>query len=60
MPAPPSPFSHRVVVTGAGIITSMGIGWRANAEGFRAGRSALRPITLFDASRQRAQRAGEV
>lgn len=38
----------------------MGTGWRANAEGFREGRSALRPITVFDASRQRVQRAGEV
>ena len=60
MPAPATPTSHRVVITGAGIITSMGIGWDANAEGFRTGRSALREITLFDASRQRVQRAGEV
>ena len=60
MPALVSSSPHRVVITGAGIITSMGIGWRANADGFRAGRSALRQITLFDASRQRVQRAGEV
>src|SRR3954469_24619352 len=60
MPSPASPASHRVVITGAGIITSMGIGWDANAEGFRTGRSALREITVFDASRQRVQRAGEV
>ncbi|WP_256199071.1 hypothetical protein [Verrucomicrobium spinosum] len=38
----------------------MGIGWRQNADGFREGRQALRPITLFDASSQRVQRAGEV
>src|SRR3954469_3182454 len=60
MPVPARPDSHRVVITGAGIITSMGNGWRANAEGFRVGRSALREITVFDASRQRVQRAGEV
>src|SRR3954454_24458008 len=60
MPAPANPSSHRVVITGAGIITSMGIGWDANAEGFRMGRSAIREITVFDASRQRVQRAGEV
>jgi 3-oxoacyl-[acyl-carrier-protein] synthase II len=60
MPVPATLTSHRVVITGAGIITSMGIGWEANAEGFRTGRSALREITLFDASRQRVQRAGEV
>lgn len=51
---------HRVVVTGAGLITSMGTDWRENAEGFRAGRLAFREITLFDASRQRVSRAGEV
>jgi 3-oxoacyl-[acyl-carrier-protein] synthase II len=60
MPSSATPTSHRVVITGAGIITSMGTGWEANAEGFRTGRSALREITVFDASRQRVQRAGEV
>src|ERR1041385_6488379 len=35
-------------------------GWRANADGFRAGRTAFRPVTLFDVSRQRAKMAAEV
>jgi len=52
--------SRRVVITGAGILTSMGNGFAANAEGFRTGRSALRDITLFDTSRQRVGRAGEL
>ena len=51
---------HRVVVTGAGLITSMGCGWRENTEGFRAGRLAFRKISLFDVSRQRVQTGGEV
>ena len=51
---------NRVVITGAGIITALGAGWRANAEGFRAGRAAFRPVTLFDVSRQRAQIAAEI
>ena len=51
---------HRVAITGAGIITAMGHGWAENAAGFRAGRLALRKISLFDASRQRVDRAGEV
>lgn len=55
-PAPPP----RVVITGAGIITALGQGWRANSEGFRSGRIALRPVSLFDVSRQRAKVAGEV
>jgi 3-oxoacyl-[acyl-carrier-protein] synthase II len=50
----------RVVVTGAGIITALGLGWQANAAGFRAGRRAFRPVTLFDVSRQRVKTAAEV
>jgi 3-oxoacyl-[acyl-carrier-protein] synthase II len=51
---------QRVVITGAGIITALGTGWRANAEGFRAGRTAFQPVTLFDVSRQRAKAAAEI
>jgi 3-oxoacyl-[acyl-carrier-protein] synthase II len=50
----------RVVVTGAGIVTALGLGWRTNAEGFRAGRRAFRPVTHFDVSRQRVKTAAEV
>ena len=50
----------RVVVTGAGIITGLGNGWKPNAEGFRAGRVAFRPVSQFDVSRQRVKTAAEV
>src|SRR5208282_4978033 len=50
----------RVVVTGAGIITGLGIGWKPNAEGFRAGKVAFRPVRQFDVSRQRVKTAAEV
>jgi len=50
----------RVVVTGAGIVTAYGLGWAANAEAFRAGRTAFRDISLFDTTRQRVHVAGEV
>lgn len=50
----------RVVATGVGIVTALGLGWRDNAAGFRAGRTAFRPVTLFDVSRQRAKLAAEV
>jgi 3-oxoacyl-[acyl-carrier-protein] synthase II len=49
-----------VVVTGAGIVTALGLGWKLNAEGFRAGRRAFRPVSLFDVSRQRVKVAAEV
>lgn len=52
--------SPRVVITGAGIITSLGSGWAKNAEGFRIGRTAFRPVTLFDVARQRVKVGAEV
>ncbi|MHC1764932.1 MAG: beta-ketoacyl synthase [Verrucomicrobiia bacterium] len=51
---------RRVVVTGGGIVTSLGAGWRANAKGFRMGRRAFQKVTLFDVSRNRAQIAAQV
>lgn len=55
-PRPP----QRVVVTGAGLITAHGTGWQVNADAFREGRVSLRPVTLFDVSKQRVATAGEV
>ena len=60
---PPSQYPTsppRVVVTGVGVITALGRGWKANAEGFRSGRVATRPVRLFDVSRQRVKVAAEV
>ena len=47
-------------MTGAGIVTALGLGWEANAQGFKAGRRAFRPVTLFDVSKQRVREAAEV
>ena len=51
---------QRVVVTGHGLITSMGKGKAENAEGFRMGKTAFRPVSFFDVTRQRVGTAGEV
>ncbi len=51
---------HRVVVTGAGILTAQGAGWDANAEGFFAGRSCGAQISRFDPSGLGTQCAAEV
>ena len=59
-PIPTSRSAQRVVVTGAGIVTALGTGWQINAAGFCAGRPAIRPVTLFDVSRQRTRIAAEV
>jgi 3-oxoacyl-[acyl-carrier-protein] synthase II len=56
----PPPTPRRVVITGAGIVTALGRGWRPNAGGFRAGRRAFRPVSSFDVSRQRVKTAAEV
>ena len=50
----------RVVITGAGIITALGRGWRDNAAGFQMGKTVFRPVTLFDVSRQRVRSAAEI
>jgi 3-oxoacyl-[acyl-carrier-protein] synthase II len=53
-------MERRVVVTGMGAITPLGIGVEATWEGMRAGRSGITKITLFDPTGFTCQIAGEV
>ncbi|MEV6813521.1 beta-ketoacyl-[acyl-carrier-protein] synthase family protein [Micromonospora sp. NPDC051296] len=51
---------HRVVVTGLGPVSSIGIGVSAFTDGLREGRSGISPISSFDASGFPHRNAGEV
>jgi 3-oxoacyl-[acyl-carrier-protein] synthase II len=53
-------LSRRVVVTGVGLVSPLGIGTQANWEALCAGKSGIGPITRFDASQFSARIAGEV
>jgi 3-oxoacyl-[acyl-carrier-protein] synthase II len=52
--------NRRVVVTGIGLVSSLGIGTEANWAGILAGRSGVSKITKFDASNFATRIAGEV
>lgn len=52
--------NRRVVVTGVGIVSSLGIGTEENWSALLAGRSGIAPITRFDASAFSVRIAGEV
>jgi 3-oxoacyl-[acyl-carrier-protein] synthase II len=51
---------RRVVVTGMGVISPLGVGLDATWSSLIAGRSGIGPVTLFDASNVPSQIAGEV
>ena len=53
-------MTRRVVVTGVGLLSSVGIGTQANWDALCAGHSGIGPITHFDASKHAARIAGEV
>ncbi|MGW2643518.1 beta-ketoacyl-[acyl-carrier-protein] synthase family protein [Streptomyces sp. NPDC001393] len=52
--------ARRAVITGLGVVAPGGIGTKAFWEMLTAGRTATRPITLFDASPYRCRIAAEV
>jgi 3-oxoacyl-[acyl-carrier-protein] synthase II len=53
-------LKRRVVVTGVGLVSPLGIGTESTWDGLRSGRSGVATITLFDASRHSTRFAAEV
>jgi 3-oxoacyl-[acyl-carrier-protein] synthase II len=53
-------MSRRVVVTGIGLVSPVGVGTAANWEALTAGRSGIGSITHFDAAQYACRIAGEV
>src|SRR5258707_15408823 len=55
-----STMTARIVITGVGVLSPNGIGREAYFAALAAGRSGIRTITQFDASRLPCRVAGEV
>lgn len=53
-------FHHRVVVTGLGVVSSLGIGWQGFWKNLLAGKSGTGKITAFDTSDYDCHYGGEV
>ncbi|MDZ4288737.1 MAG: beta-ketoacyl synthase N-terminal-like domain-containing protein, partial [Prosthecobacter sp.] len=56
----PTASSQRIYITGAGIVSPLGLDWRQNEESLAGNRSAFRPVTLFDVSQRIAKTAASV
>ncbi|MBB5040276.1 beta-ketoacyl synthase N-terminal-like domain-containing protein [Prosthecobacter dejongeii] len=52
--------SQRILITGAGIVSPLGLDWLENEASFRANRTAFRPVTMFDVSQRIAKTAAHV
>ena len=53
-------MKKRVVITGIGVMASNGIGKSGFWDALKAGRSGVKPVTLFDTSSTRSKTAGEI
>lgn len=55
-----SPSSQRILITGAGIVSPLGMDWQENEASFRANRMNFTPVTSFDVSQRIAKTAAQV
>ena len=53
-------MQRRVVVTGVGLVSPLGVGTEATWDGLVSGRSGIGPVTRFDATNFPVRIAGEV
>jgi len=53
-------MKNRVVITGLGVVSSIGIGWRDFWDGLINGRSGISPVSSFDTSNHFTHNGGEV
>lgn len=56
----PLPTSPRILITGAGIVSPLGLDWRENEASFRANRMNFTPVTMFDVGDRYAKTASQV
>ncbi|HXX58879.1 MAG TPA: beta-ketoacyl synthase N-terminal-like domain-containing protein, partial [Thermodesulfovibrionales bacterium] len=53
-------MNKRVVITGLGVVSSIGIGWKEFWNGLIEGRSGISPVSSFDTSQHFTHNGGEV
>jgi 3-oxoacyl-[acyl-carrier-protein] synthase II len=53
-------MSKRVVITGLGVVSSIGIGWEKFWDNLIKGKSGISPVTSFDTTNQFTHNGGEV
>jgi 3-oxoacyl-[acyl-carrier-protein] synthase II len=53
-------MNDRVVITGLGVVSSLGIGWKEFWENLLAGKSGISPVTSFETTNQFTHNGGEV
>jgi 3-oxoacyl-[acyl-carrier-protein] synthase II len=56
----PQETPQRILITGAGIVSPLGLDWRENEVSLAANRTAFRPVDLFDVSERIAKTAASV
>jgi 3-oxoacyl-[acyl-carrier-protein] synthase II len=53
-------MNKRVVITGLGVVSSIGIGWEEFWEGLLQGKSGISPVTSFDTTNHFTHNGGEI